>query len=383
MSQEIHDFVPSSCELLALGEPAHQEPAFGLIRNELFAGLADRGFRSIALETDRVAGLAVDDFVQEGVGALDTVSDKGFSHGFGALDPNRRLVAWMREYNEGRPPTDRLSFHGFDAATETMNAPSPRSYLERARDYLKLDVDVASLIGDDERWSRTEAVLDPAMSPGATAEAEKLRLIADDLLTALYARAPELITATSRAEWFRTKTYLTAGIDLLRYHRQCAVPGEQGERVSHLSGVRDAIMARNLLDIRATEASRGPTLVFAHNRHLQLSPSTLGMWGMNISWSGAGAIVRSLLGDRYAFVAGSLGRSTVLGLAEPEPDTYEGHLQGRISEWGLTPATAVNAARTRTDPTPEQGYIPLDAETLERADAVLHVSGTQTSKTVS
>lgn len=383
MSQEIHDFVPSPCDLLALGEPVHQEPAFGLIRNELFAGLADRGFRSIALETDRVAGLAVDDFVQEGLGTLDAALDKGFSHGFGALDPNRRLVAWMREYNEGRPPAERLSFHGFDAATETMNAPSPRSYLERARDYLKLDVDVASLIGDDERWSRTEAVLDPAMSPGATAEAEKLRLIADDLLTTLYARAPELIAATSRAEWLRTKTHLTAGIDLLRYHRQCAVPGEQGERVSHLSGVRDAIMARNLLDIRATEARRGPTLLFAHNRHLQLSPSTLGMWGMNIRWSGAGAIVGSLLGDRYAFVAGSLGRSTTLGLAEPEPDTYEGHLQSRTSGWGLTPATAITAARTRTDPKPEQGYIPLDAETLEGADAVLHVSGAQTSKTVS
>ena len=51
-----------------------------------------------------MAGLIVDDFVQEGVGTLDEVLKEGFSHSFGTLEPNRELVAWMREYNEGRPP---------------------------------------------------------------------------------------------------------------------------------------------------------------------------------------------------------------------------------------------------------------------------------------
>src|SRR5205823_10031193 len=106
-----------------------------------------------------------------------------------------QLVAWMREYNEGHPVEEQLAFHGFDASTETMSAPSPRRYLEYARDYLGLDLDLGSLTGDDERWSRTEAVVDPAMSPGDTPEAERLRVIADDMLTSLYARAPERIAA--------------------------------------------------------------------------------------------------------------------------------------------------------------------------------------------
>ncbi|MGN5381863.1 erythromycin esterase family protein [Streptomyces lasalocidi] len=210
MTQDIRDFVTPSCDLLALGEPTHQEPAFGRVRNELFAQLVERGFRSVALETARVAALAVNDYVQGGAGSLDTVMQDGFSHGWGALAPNRQLVTWMRDHNRNRPPEERLVFHGFDTPSETYSAPSPRPYLEHARVYLDFDVDLTGLAGDDERWSRAEAVLDPAMSPGATAEAEKLRRVADDMSLSLHTRAPELIDATSRERWLRARTQLTS-----------------------------------------------------------------------------------------------------------------------------------------------------------------------------
>lgn len=373
MSQDIRDFVTPSCDLLALGEPTHGIEAFLQARNELFGQLAGRGFRSIALETDRVAALTANDFVQKGIGTLDTVMREGFSHNLGDLEGNRQLIAWMREYNENRPPEDRLTFHGFDASTETMNAPSPRRYLEYARDYLGLDLDVASIAGDDERWSRTEAVMDPAASVGATAEADKLRAIADDLLLSLYARAPQMIATTSHAEWSKARTWLTAGLGLLRYHRQCAVPElDQSARWSLLSNTRDAIMAENLLAIRDDEARRGATLVFAHNRHLQRGRSNYGMGEMDLSFISAGAIVRSLSSEQYTFVAGSLGRSEALGVRDPEADTYEGILQRDIPAWGLSPAAAVTSGRTRTD-IATQVYIPLDEETLDDAEAILHI----------
>ncbi|MQS15769.1 erythromycin esterase family protein [Streptomyces kaniharaensis] len=372
MSQDIRDFVTSPCDLLALGEPTHREPAFARVRNELFAQLVGRGFRSIALETDRVAALAVNDYVREGAGTLDTALGDSFSHGFGELAANRQLVAWMREFNRNRPPEERLAFHGFDAPTETMGAPSPRRYLELARDYLRFDVDVASLAGDDERWSRPEAVMDPAASPGDTAEAERLRSIADDMLDSLDTRAPELIATTSRAEWQRVRTHLTAGLGLLRYHRQSARCLDRSARLSDLMAVRGALMAQNLLDIRTTEARRGPTLVHAQNLHLQKNPSNWEAW--NLSWIGVGVVAGALLGDRYSFVAGSLGRSEALGLGEPEPDTYEGLLQSRVTTWGLVAATTVTSASVRTDTTPQQGYFPLHHQTVDGADAILHIA---------
>lgn len=372
MSQEIRDFVPPSCELLGLGESTHLEPAFGRVRNVLFGQLAGLGFRSIAVESDRVTALAVNDFVQEGVGTLDAAMKEGFSHGFGELDTNRQLVAWMRDYNKNRPAAERLAFYGFDMSSETMNVPSPRRYLEHARDYLGLDLDLASLAGDDEQWSRTEAVMDPALSPGATAEADSLRVIADDMLTSLHVRAPELIAATSRAKWFEAKAYLTAGLGLLRYHKQSALGTDATERWTRMCATRDALMAQNLLDIRQIEAPRGPTLVFAHNVHLQRNLSTMQMGPMELKWFSAGAIVASLVGERYTFIASSLGSSEVIGLQAPQPDTYEGHLQGRFTTWGLT--TDVASATARTDNTPQQGYFPLDQGLVDSADAVLHIT---------
>ncbi|MFE7588476.1 erythromycin esterase family protein [Kitasatospora sp. NPDC057512] len=375
MSQDINDFIPPACELLGLGEPTHQEPAFGRVRNELFPRLVDRGFRSIALETDRVAAFAVDAYVREGVGTLDSALEEGFTHGFGELEPNRRLVAWMREFNRERPPGARLSFHGFDIPTENTSAPSPRRYLEHARDYLGLDLDLAGVAGEDERWSRTEAVTDPAQSPGGSAEAARLRCLADDLLLQLHMRAPELIAATSAAEWYAARTRLTAGIGLLRYHAQSAVRGlDRSARISALSGVRDALMAQNLLDIREVEAGRGPTMVFSHNLHLRRNPSAWASGELDCRWIGAGHIVGTLLGERYAFVAGSLGRSEAIGLAEPAPGTYEAHLRGRGAAWELTDTALPAGARTRTDTVPRQGYFPLDREVLDGAAALLHIA---------
>ncbi|MEU7144568.1 erythromycin esterase family protein [Nocardia sp. NPDC046473] len=374
MSQNIRDFVPTPCDLVALGEPTHQEPAFQLVRNELFAQLVTLGFRSIALETDRIAALTVNDYVHEGIGSLDTALSEGFTHNFGKLDGNRQLVSWMHDYNQHRPPEERITFHGFDTQTENTTAPSPRSYLEYARDYLQLDLDLANLLGADELWNREEAILDATKSIGATPEAERLRSIANDMLIALEARAPELIATTSLAEWRRARTYLTAGIGLLRYHRQAARPIELDARISLLSSTRDALMAQNLLDIRGIEAGRGATLAHAHNLHLRRHPGTMRVAGMVLDWVGVGAIVGALWGEQYTFIAGSLGRSAGLGLPAPEPDTYEGMLQSRIGTWGLAPATTIATGRARTGSTPEKGYFPLDHATFDTADTILHIS---------
>ncbi|MER8044388.1 erythromycin esterase family protein [Streptomyces sp. NPDC094032] len=376
MSHDILDLVTPSRTVLGLGEPTHQEPAFGRVRNALLARLAERGFRSIALETDRVAALRVDDYVQGGAGSLDSVLAEGFSHGFGGLDANRELVAWMRHHNAGRPRAERLAFHGFDIPTENYSAPSPRAALEHVRDYLGLDRDdvLADLLGADERWSRQEAVLDAAASPGATPGAERARALADDLVTMLHSRAPELIAATSLAAWRRARTHLTAGIGLLRYHRQCAEPGDPGARITRLLATRDALMAENLLAVREAEELRGPTLVFAHNLHLQRTPSSWSAGELSATWSCAGGIVGSLLGERYVCVAGSVGRSAALGLADPEPDTYEGALQGLVGGVGeVVRAGEVPDGRGRTGADPAKGYFPLDRATLDGVDAVLHL----------
>ncbi|MEV6288726.1 erythromycin esterase family protein [Kribbella sp. NPDC051770] len=300
MREEIEKVASGPCELLAVSEPAHptQDASFGPVRNELFAELVGMGYRSIALETDRVAGFLVDDYVRGGAGSLDAVMAEGFSHGFGAVEANRELVEWMREWNSGR--ADQVSFHGFDLPTETVMAPHPARYLQSVADYLGLGV----RFEDDERWSRTEAVMDASQSPGRSPEAVELRVVADELLTALYRRAPELVAASSQEAWYRARTQANTALGLLRYHRQSAEQTDETTRISGLLAVRDVMMAQNLLDLRTQEERRGQTLVCAQNAHLQRDPAVLEMGGMTLTWQSAGAIVGSLIGERYAVLSG-------------------------------------------------------------------------------
>jgi erythromycin esterase-like protein len=368
MSQDIREFINPFTEILAFGEPTHLEHAHTWIRNELFEQLAALGYRSIALESCRVRALVVDDYVQHGIGDLDTVMKEGFSHHFGEWPANRELVAWMRAYNEGRPKEERLAFYGFDFQTETTSAPSPRPYLEYARDYLGEDVDLTT---DDEKWSRDEAVLDLTRSRGRSEEAVRLREIGTGMLVRLHARRLELVAATSQHEWNTAELQLTAGLNLLRYHRECAEPNPLGVRLNRLCQMRDGVMARNLLEIRRIEAGRGPTFVFAHNAHLQRTNSSMEMGGERIEWFSAGALVAPVLGDQYTVIAGTLGRNDTFGLGEPDKDTLEGGLQGRFTTWGMT--ADLPTGKSRTDTELEMGYFPLDQHLLNGVDALLHV----------
>jgi hypothetical protein len=112
------------------------------------------------------------------------------------------------------------------------SAPSPRRYLKHLHGYLVEHLgpdsfphsreDLEHPLGDDQRWSDPAAVMDAEKSIGASSEAAALRVIADDLSTALYAHAPRLVAASSIADWHRAEVHGSATLGLLRYHAQAA-----------------------------------------------------------------------------------------------------------------------------------------------------------------
>ncbi|GAA1580586.1 DUF6194 family protein [Actinoplanes couchii] len=357
--------------LLALGEPYHGEPAFARLRNRILETLAGHGFRSIVIESDRVAALAVDDYVRGRTDDLDLST--GVSHDWGSRPATRELVDWLRAHNTGRPEGEQIAFHGFDAPTEIQAAPSPVRYLRELCVYLGVDPDLDTLraAGDEARWTAPEIMYDASRSPGRSPEALALRGLAEDLQTRLYADAPRLVEGSSRAAWHRAAVHASTAVGLLAYHAAMADPGTQSERIGRLLSTRDAIMARNLLDILGHERDRGPVLVWAHNTHLQRGSSSWETrWegvDMAAEWSGAGSIVSALLGERYVFVAGSLGASGPAGLGEPEPGTYEASL-GPVT--GIFPPPSGDLHDRRTE---VLGHFPLTGALAAGADAILHV----------
>ncbi|MFI6290441.1 erythromycin esterase family protein [Nonomuraea sp. NPDC050790] len=353
--------------LLGLGEPTHGVEAFPRLRNELFRYLAGHaGFRSVAIESDCLKGLVVDDYVAGGEGDVEEVVREGFSHGLGASAAARELVLWMREHNHGRPEHERLRFYGFDAPMELSGAASPREAVLRLHAALAAHVplawdvpEFAGLFGADERWDNLDAMMDPARSIGRSADAVRLRLLADDLTGYLDAHAPRLAGAGER-DWWRARLYGRTATGLLRYH--AAMADDTPDRLARLSGMRDAMMAANLLAIEARETGRGATLVYAHNRHLQRELSTMRLGETYVEWWSAGAMTHARLGDRYAFFATGVGHWP--GLEPPAPDTLEGVLSALPGERLVADPKALAATGVRLKPriSTDYRYIPLEPD---------------------
>jgi erythromycin esterase-like protein len=361
--------------LLALGEPTHGIEAFTLLRNELLGHLVERGYRSIVLETDVFAASLVDDYVGGATAEVDTVLATGFSHGFGAVPGNRELVEWLRAHNAGRAPQDRVRFHGFDAPTETYSAPSPRCALSSANDYLPAALrpesarDLDTLLGNDADWTNQAAMFDPALSVGDSDRARGLRIVADDLASTLRRAAPSLHSADP-AGYVHAVAHARTAQGLLRYHAAIASPAP--DRVATLFSLRTEMMAENLLAIVAQEQRRGPSLVFAHNVHLQHAQSPMPVGADAVSWGSAGALVGLTLGERYVFLATDANPHS-------DPGTLQGVLAEATTRRALFTAQALRAALPPTIGTGEpivRGHIPLNPAELDRADAVIFIADT-------
>ncbi|MFB6714582.1 erythromycin esterase family protein [Streptomyces sp. NPDC056358] len=374
--------LPARPQLLALGEPTHGEDTLLDVRNELFRQLVEQeGYRTIAIESDCLMGLVVDDYVTSGTGTLDEVMERGISHGWGTFAANRELVRWMRAYNDGRPTSERLRFAGFDGPLEITHAASPRQALTALHSYLAAQVDadllpctgetLDRLLGTDDRWTDPAAMMDPAQSVGRSTEAGQLRLLADDLVTLLDAQTPHLLAATSPDDWDRARLYGRTATGLLRYHHSMA--DTSPARMTRLCTLRSSMMAHNLLAV----AARGPALIHAHNSHLQREKSTMPTWDGPVEWWGAGALVSAQLGGSYAFVATALGTIRHQGVDTPSPDTVEGLLYALPEDRCVidAPRLATLLGTTRPAPrvSPWFGYSPLDPAHLAGTDGIVFV----------
>jgi len=374
--------LPGRPRLLALGEPTHGEDVLLELRNDLFRQLVEQeGYRTIAIESDCMMGLVVDDYVTSGTGILDDVMERGFSHGFGAFGGNRELVRWMRAHNDGRPVSQQLRFAGFDGPLEITGAASPRQALTALHAYLTTWVGAGllactaetldRLLGADDRWTNPAAMMDPSQSVGQTPDAEQLQLLAGDLVALLDAQTPHLIAASAREDWHRARLYGRTATGLLRYHFWMAdtSPG----RMARLLGLRDSMMAANLLAL----AERGPALVHAHNGHLQRDQSTMRMGDLPLAWWGAGAIVSAHLGEGYAVLATALGTIRHHGVDPPPPDTVEGLLYALPQQRCLVDPRRLAAALAGATPAPRvspwYGYSPLDPAHLASNDGIVFV----------
>ena len=321
-------------ELLGIGEALHGSEEILLIRNRLFQRLVQaHGYCAVVIEVTSPQARAINDYVLGVRQAGDPAVQAWFDTGFGALDANRELVEWMRDYNADPAHSPKLHFYGFDLPLGQGGLASPSRVFDLVLGYLDA-VDRASatthrerivpLVGDAAAWERPAAMFDPAQSIGRSASATALRIATLDLITELRIRRPELVGLSDRLAYADALHHAELARKLLDAHAALATPGAYATML----GIRDLIMADNLEHYLALERGRGKVLVFAASGHLKrgrmewrLPPEP----GVK-QWWPAGAQLTQSLGPRYAAIGMALGVSDDNAIAAPEPDTLEARL---------------------------------------------------------
>lgn len=383
-------------ELLGFGEALHGGEEILLLRNRLFRRLVEaHGYSAIAIESSLPRARVVNEYVAgRGPASYDGVEEAGFSHGFGRLEANREIVEWMRQYNADPSRRVTLRFYGFDSPTEMMHSDSPRWLLEAALEYLAPFDDTAglerrerirTLLGSDAAWENPAANMDPAQSVGLSPAAAELRLEAEELVTDLRVRRPELAAKTGEDAYLEALHHASAARQLLTYHAAVARPSDATERIVRLLGMRDAMMADNLAYMISRERGRGRVLAFAHNSHLQRGRAEWQLGPHALTWWTAGAQLDALLGPGYAVIGSAVGVSDASGIGRPEPGTLEARLTAASGPARFVsthrgrglPAGEIAALPTRSGSTTNSTYFPLTPESLADFDWLAVLDATE------
>jgi erythromycin esterase len=322
-----------SVELLGFGEALHGGEEILLLRNRLFQRLVEvHGFSAIAIESSFPRSRVVNEYIAgRGPASFEAVRDTGFGQAFGVLEANRELVEWMWHYNAAPSHRVKLQFYGFDIPTGTIGIASPRQVLHFVLDYLassdsnrsqKRRERIEQLLGQDSDWENPAAVADPTKSVGVSPAATALRIETEELISELRARRPELIANSDEARYTEALHYASVARQLLNFHAAMARETEYSERL----GIRDALMADNLVYVVSRERGRGKVLAFAHNSHLKRGRAHWQMGADLHTWWPAGSHLDTMLGLRYAVIGSAVGVSEANGIGQPEEGTLEERL---------------------------------------------------------
>jgi erythromycin esterase len=324
--------------VVGIGENSHGVAEFKTASTQLIRRLvADHGYRLVAMEGTLGDFAPVNDYVTRGEGDLDEAMAE-LEFYFWRTDGVRRLFEWLREFNEGRPESDRAVVYGYDAQFFDVNATALRSSLQRVDpDYLR----------------SVEDTLDPLTTPlyrrnDASFLTDARRTLIENLRSHLQDNRPEYVAATSESEW-----------ELLVRHVWTLERGLQYFETVHTEGfaqgkaIRDEAMADTVAWLRDwTGADRA--IVLGNSNH------TMGGASAEDTGTRMGQHLSDRLGDDYYSLGLLFGTGSFTAPSEQGDANFETYaLDGPVDD---------TAAATLTDVSHPQFV--LDFETARDRAAV-------------
>jgi len=244
--------------VVGLGVATHGTRECFAVTDRLLRALVDRGaVRTLAIETDPAAAGALDDYVARAEGdataALAALDDWKWS-----TEAVANALTWLREFNEGRSPEDRVHVRGVDVVSPAAAAERLLAVLDEVdRDTLAAVRPTLIDLVDGEHRMDVDAIPRARMDAAAAA-ANEIRDRVDETREGVD-RVIHLCDALERShEWY------DAVVDLPER------PHPDG------MAVRDRVMAANARDL----AADGGVALWAHAGHVQRGEFDDGtIWG--------------------------------------------------------------------------------------------------------
>lgn len=293
--------------IVGLGEATHGTREFFELKHRLVRHLvAERGFRTVAIETDFVNTLGLDTFVRRGNGTARDALDDVILWVW-KVEAMLSLVEWLRTFNEGRPPGDRVRLHG-------VSLSSPGNPARRLRDYLR-GVDGVPVPESDRLDRLADAEIpedDDAREEfldGGLAVAETLRAHLDD-------RRAAYVEAGSARKWTVVRRLCRHLEQSCEWNRtRLSTPGTFDPEAFEQ---RDRCMAENVGWCLETDPGDG-VVVWAHNAHVKR-----GAFDMAHGWADGGTMGEFLdreHGSAYRPCATDVARGEYRAVADvDDPD---------------------------------------------------------------
>ncbi|MEF8756704.1 MAG: erythromycin esterase family protein [Halobacteriales archaeon] len=286
------DSVLADVRVIGLGEATHRTREFVRLKHRFFRYLVEHhGVRLFGLEAPFSETMALHDYVVHGHGNLDAILDRiGFR-----IYETEEMVAflrWLRDFNERRPPSDRIEVYGFDV----QSAVGPAEALLSSFDDPSVSPPPDDVIGslssvakgvfegedvNEERLRRAEAVV----STLAGRFESKVDVGSDDA-------NPD--PSIAKQHW-RT----------LQRACEFARTGMEADR-SEQWGLRDRYMAETVAWI-LDHADANRIAVWAHDNHVKRGRLT----GDGHPSKTMGEHLASRYGDGYHALGGQFGQGTV------------------------------------------------------------------------
>lgn len=246
-------------DVIGMGEASHGTREFFRFKHRLFRYLVENhGVRLLGLEANFAATLEINEYVLRDSGTAEQALRQDGIHRPLRTESLLALIEWIRGFNEGRDPAEKIRVHGLDVQFPGVAAGKLATYFET------VDPDRLATVEADVEYLVETGVPDVSDEDTLREHVEVQDAVVSTLRDALVDHESRYVDATSETAYDRA-TRLAWMLE--RSTEQLGAIADSTADSASAYRIRDAAMAAQVRWFLSHEPSERMAL-WAHNAHL-------------------------------------------------------------------------------------------------------------------